>query len=56
MYWEIGKFVSEKVSKNEWGKFVVKEMTEFIQDKNGGIKGFFASNIWRIKQFYDMYN
>lgn len=30
MYWEIGKFASEKVSKNEWGKSVVKELTEFI--------------------------
>ncbi len=55
MYWEIGKFVSEKVSKNEWGKSVVKELSEFIQHKNEGIKGFSASNIWRMKQFYDTY-
>lgn len=56
MYWEIGKFVSEKVSKNEWGKSVVKELSEFIQHKNEGIKGFSPQNIWRMKQFYDMYN
>ena len=55
MYWEIGKFVSEKVSKNEWGKSVVKELSDFIQHKNEGIKGFSASNIWRMKQFYDTY-
>lgn len=56
MYWEIGKFVSEKVSQNEWGKSVVKELSSFIQSKNEGIKGFSPQNIWRMKQFYDMYN
>lgn len=56
MYWEIGKFVSDKVSKNEWGKSVVKELSEFIQHQNKGIKGFSPQNIWRMKQFYDIYN
>lgn len=56
MYWEIGKFVSEKVSKNKWGKSVVKELSDFIQHKNEGIKGFSPQNIWRMKQFYDMYS
>ncbi len=56
MYWEIGKFVSEKVSKNEWGKSIVKELSDFIQHKNEGIKGFSPQNIWRMKQFYDMYS
>ena len=56
MYWGIGKFVSEKVSKNEWGKSVVKELSDFIQHKNEGIKGFSPQNIWGMKQFYDMYN
>lgn len=55
MYWEIGKFVSNKVSKNEWGKSIVKELSEFIQHQNKGIKGFSPSNIWRMKQFYDTY-
>lgn len=45
MYWEIGKYVSGKVSKNEWGKSVVKELSDFIQHKNEGIKGFSPQNI-----------
>lgn len=45
MYWGIGKFVSEKISKNEWGKSVVKELSDFIQHKNEGIKGFSPQNI-----------
>ncbi len=46
MYWEIGKFVSDKVSKNEWGKSIVKELSEFIQHQNKGIKGFSPQNIF----------
>lgn len=56
MYWEIGKFVSDKVSKNEWGKSIVKELSDFIQHQNKGIKGFSPQNIWRMKQFYEIYN
>ena len=56
MYWEIGKYVSEKVSKNERGKSVVKELSDFIQHKNEGIKGFSPQNIWRMKQFYEIYS
>ena len=53
--WEIGKYVNEKVSKNEWGKSVVNELSDFIQRKNYGINGFSLSNIVRMKQFYDTY-
>ncbi len=38
------------------GKSIVKELSDFIQHKNKGIKGFSLQNIWRMKQFYDMYS
>jgi predicted nuclease of restriction endonuclease-like (RecB) superfamily len=56
MYWEIGKYVSEKVKSNAWGKSVVNEFSDFIQQKYIGIKGFSPQNIWRMKQFYETYN
>jgi len=55
MYWEIGKYVSKCVSENDWGKSVVKEFSDFIQKRYAGIQGFSASNIWRMKQFYETY-
>jgi len=55
MYWEIGKYVSKRVSENDWGKSVVKEFSDFIQGHYAGIRGFSASNIWRMKQFYETY-
>jgi len=55
MYWRIGEFVSRKVSENNWGKSVVKEFSDYIQSYYSGISGFSASNIWRMKQFYETY-
>ena len=55
MYWEIGQFISKKVSAENWGKSIVKEFSQFIQSHFVGIKGFSPQNIWRMKQFYDTY-
>jgi predicted nuclease of restriction endonuclease-like (RecB) superfamily len=55
MYWDIGKFVSEKVRDAGWGKAIVKDFSEFIQSHYVGIQGFSTSNIWRMRQFYETY-
>jgi len=55
MYWEIGAYVSVKVNYNGWGKAIVKEFSKFIQSHYVGIQGFSASNIWRMRQFYETY-
>jgi predicted nuclease of restriction endonuclease-like (RecB) superfamily len=55
MYWDIGKFVSEKVHTSGWGKATVKDFSEFVQSHYVGIQGFSASNIWRMRQFYETY-
>ncbi len=55
LYWDIGKYVSQKVEKENWGKSIVQELSEYIQKNEPGIKGFSARNIWRMKQFYETY-
>ncbi len=55
MYWDIGKYISEKVKINGWGKSVVNDFADFIQNQYIGIQGFSASNIWRMRQFYEIY-
>jgi hypothetical protein len=32
MYWDIGKYVSERVRDGGWGKSVVKDFANFIQN------------------------
>ena len=55
MYWEIGAYVSGRVKDGGWGKSVVADFSEFLQAHYPGTKGFFAQNIWRMKQFYETY-
>jgi predicted nuclease of restriction endonuclease-like (RecB) superfamily len=56
MYWEIGRYISEKVKTKNWGKSVVLEFSKFVQCNVVGIQGFSSSNIWRMRQFYDTYS
>ena len=56
MYWDIGEYVSRRVSDGGWGKSIVKEFSDFIQSRYVGIKGFSPQNIWRMKQFYETYS
>ena len=55
LYWEIGKYISTKAIKENWGKSVVKELADYIKEKEPTIKGFSDKNLWRMKQFYEIY-
>jgi len=55
LYWNIGQYISEKISKAEWGDSVVVELAKHIQQQEPEIKGFSDKNIWRMKQFYETY-
>ena len=55
MYWEIGRFVSEKIKHAGWGKSVVAEFARFVQSRCLGIQGFSPQNIWRMRQLYETY-
>jgi predicted nuclease of restriction endonuclease-like (RecB) superfamily len=56
MYWEIGKYVSEKIQNGGWGKSVVSDFARFVQANRPDLKGFSASNVWRMRQFYETYS
>lgn len=55
MYWEIGAYVSNKVKNGGWGKSIVTDFARFMESERPDIKGFSASNIWRMRQFYETY-
>jgi hypothetical protein len=54
-YWNIGEYISKKIEQSEWGDSVVTELANFIQTQEPEIKGFSDKNIWRMKQFYEIY-
>ena len=55
LYWNIGSYVSERITTDGWGKSTVKELSAYILNKEPGIRGYSAQNIWRMKQFFETY-
>jgi len=55
LYWKIGEYISIKVENDDWGKGVVKYLSEYILENEPGIRGFSVQNLWRMKQFYETY-
>ncbi len=55
MYWQIGKYVSEKTANSDWGKSVVQDFANYLKNAYPSASGFSAQNIWRMKQFYETY-
>jgi len=38
-----------------WGKSIVQQLASDLQCEFPGISGFSASNLWRMKSFYETY-
>jgi len=55
LYWNIGKYISEKINNSEWGKSVVKNLSDYLKQTDPYLKGFSSQNLWRMKQFYETY-
>jgi len=56
LYWEIGNYISNKITNQEWGKGIVKNLSDYITKKEPDLKGFSSQNLWRMKQFYEAYH
>lgn len=55
LYYNLGKYISIKVENSLWGKGVVKELANYIQNNSPELTGFSDKNLWRMKQFYETY-
>ena len=55
MYYEIGKYLSEKVSSEKWGSKVIDNIANGINNKYPTLKGFDRAGLYRMMQFYDTY-
>lgn len=55
LYWEIGKVISRKVEDAVWGKSTVQSLADHLKSEHPGLIGFSASNLWRMRQFYETY-
>jgi len=56
LYWDIGRMIVERQKGKTWGKSVVERLAKDLQDEFTGIGEFCASNLWRMKVFYQVYS
>ncbi|MBM4167536.1 MAG: DUF1016 domain-containing protein [Ignavibacteria bacterium] len=55
LYWNIGKFISQKIQSDGWGKATVQSLATFIHRNEPHASGFSSQNLWRMRQFYQEY-
>ena len=55
LYWQVGEYISHRMSSAEWGDAVVSQLADYLQKNEPDLKGFSDKNLWRMKQFYETY-
>ena len=55
LYWQVGQTISRKIEAAEWGAGVVDQLAGFLARTQPGLKGFSRQNMFRMRQFYEIY-
>lgn len=55
LYWDIGRMIVERQDVEGWGKAVVEQLAADLRTEFPGVGGFSASNLWRMKAFFEAY-
>ena len=55
LYWDIGRMIVERQDVEGWGKAVVEQLAADLRTEFPGVCGFSASNLWRMKAFFEAY-
>ena len=55
LYWDLGEMISARQEGDSWGRAVIEQLARELQAEFPGTKGFSASNLWRMKGFFQAY-
>jgi predicted nuclease of restriction endonuclease-like (RecB) superfamily len=55
LYWQVGQYISIKLSESVWGDKTVEELAKYIEKKEPQLTGFSKRGIYRMRQFYETY-
>lgn len=55
LYWSIGQYINNKTIRDGWGKGTVENLAGYIQRRQPNPRGYSASNLWRMMQFFETY-
>jgi len=56
LYWEIGEEILLRQREKGWGKSIVDVLSKELQKEFPGVQGYSASNLWRMRNFYNEYS
>ena len=56
MYQNVGRFLSEQSKEASYGDGYIDSLASYIQDQFPGIKGFNRRGLYRMKQFFELYD
>lgn len=56
LYYSIGKFVSENSREGTWGTGAIETISQILKKELPGLRGFSASNIKNMRQFYEQWS
>ncbi|MBQ9004500.1 MAG: DUF1016 family protein [Eggerthellaceae bacterium] len=55
LYWSIGEMICARQEAEGWGRSVVVGLSDELQRRFPGAKGYSAANLWRMRNFYLTY-
>ena len=55
LYWQIGGYVFERLSKAEWGTKTVQYLADYLQKKDPLLTNFTKRGLYRMQQFFITY-
>ena len=56
LYFMIGKAISEKIEKENWGNAIIETLSADLQKEVPGLRGFSSKNLRNMRQFYETYS
>lgn len=55
LYWQIGEYVYERLSKAEWGTNTIQKLADYLQQKDPLLTNFSKRGLYRMQQFFQAY-
>ncbi|WP_212001734.1 YhcG family protein [Chitinophaga sp. HK235] len=56
LYWQVGEYIHKKIANASWGEGTIKELAQHIRRTQPQLQGFEKRNLYRMKQFFEMYS
>lgn len=55
-YWEVGEYISSRITKSQWGEHIVSELANYLNKQNPNRRGYSKRNLYNMVKFYDTYS